>query len=35
LPVQTADNVDEGRNRSVDIAVVVQMARTGMTDAEY
>jgi OmpA family len=35
LPVQTADNVDERRNRSVDIAVVGQMARTGMTDAEY
>jgi OmpA family len=37
LPVQTADNVDERRNRSVDIAVVVPvpMARTGMTDAEY
>ena len=35
-PVQTADNVDERRNRSVDIAVVGQMARTsGMTDAEY
>jgi OmpA family len=37
LPVQTADNVDERRNRSVDIAVVVPVpvARTGMTDAEY
>lgn len=35
LPVQTADNVDERRNRSVDITVVGQMARTGMTDAEY
>jgi outer membrane protein OmpA-like peptidoglycan-associated protein len=35
LPVQTADNVDERRNRSVDIAVVGQMARAGMTDAEY
>ena len=36
LPVQTADNVDERRNRSVDIAVVGQMAtRNGMTDAEY
>ena len=35
LPVQTADNIDERRNRSVDIAVVGQMARTGMTDAEY
>jgi hypothetical protein len=37
LPVQTADNVDERRNRSVDIAVVVPvpMARAGMTDAEY
>ena len=37
LPVQTADNVNERRNRSVDIAVVgaVPMARTGMTDAEY
>ena len=36
LPVQTADNVDEQRNRSVDITVVGQtMARTGMTDAEY
>ena len=37
LPVQTADNVDERRNRSVDIAVVVPVpvARTGMSDAEY
>jgi hypothetical protein len=36
LPVQTADNVDERRNRSVDITVVGQtMTRTGMTDAEY
>jgi OmpA family len=36
LPVQTADNVDERRNRSVDIAVVGQtMARAGMSDAEY
>jgi hypothetical protein len=36
LPVQTADNVDEQRNRSVDITVVGQtMTRTGMTDAEY
>ena len=35
LPVQTADNVDERLNRSVDISVVSQMARTGMTDAEY
>jgi OmpA family len=37
LPVQTADNVNERRNRSVDIAVVVPVpvARTGMTDAEY
>jgi OmpA family len=37
LPVQTADNVNERRNRSVDIAVVapVPMAPTGMTDAEY
>jgi outer membrane protein OmpA-like peptidoglycan-associated protein len=35
LPVQTADNVDERRNRSVDIAVAGQMARTGMSDAEY
>ena len=35
LPVQTADNVNERRNRSVDITVVGQMARTGMTDAEY
>jgi hypothetical protein len=35
LPVQTADNVDERRNRSVDVAVVGQMARTGMSDAEY
>jgi hypothetical protein len=37
LPVQTADNVDERRNRSVDIAVVgaAPMARTGMSDAEY
>ena len=37
LPVQTADNVDERRNRSVDIAVVGAdpVARTGMTDAEY
>lgn len=35
LPVQTADNVDERRNRSVDIAVVGQMVRAGMTDAEY
>ena len=37
LPVQTADNVDERRNRSVDIAVVgpIPVARTGMTDAEY
>ena len=35
-PVQTGDNVDERRNRSVDIAVVGQMASTsGMTDAEY
>jgi hypothetical protein len=35
LPVQTADNVDERRNRSVDIAVIGQMARAGMSDAEY
>jgi hypothetical protein len=36
LPVQTADNVDERRNRSVDIAVVGQVAsRAGMSDAEY
>src|SRR5580704_16968105 len=35
LPVQTADNVDERQNRSVAIAVVGQMARAGMTDAEY
>ncbi len=36
LPVQTADNVDERLNRSVDIAVASQMARTsGMSDAEY
>jgi hypothetical protein len=35
LPVQTADNVDERRNRSVDIAVVGRIARIGMTDAEY
>ena len=36
LPVQTGDNVDERRNRSVDITVVGQtMTRTGMTDAEY
>jgi OmpA family len=36
LPVQTADNVDERRNRSINIAVVGQtMARTGMSDAQY
>ena len=37
LPIQTADNVDERRNRSVDIvvAVPVPLARTGMSDAEY
>jgi outer membrane protein OmpA-like peptidoglycan-associated protein len=37
LPVQTGDNVDERRNRSVDIAVVapIPVARAGMTDAEY
>ena len=35
LPVQTDDNVDERRNRSVDITVVGQVARAGMTDAEY
>jgi hypothetical protein len=37
LPVQTADNVNERRNRSVDIAVVVPVptARAGMSDAEY
>src|SRR5260370_10064182 len=35
LTVQTADNVDERRNRSVDVAVIGQMARTGMSDAEY
>jgi hypothetical protein len=35
LPVQTAEDVDERRNRSVDIAVVGQIARTGMTDAVY
>ena len=34
LPVQTADNVNEQRNRSVDITIA-RRATAGMTDAEY
>jgi hypothetical protein len=34
LPVQTGDNVNEQRNRSVDITIA-QRARAGMSDADY
>jgi hypothetical protein len=34
LPVQTADNVSEQRNRSVDITIA-RMAGAGMSDADY
>lgn len=35
LPVPTADNVKERRNRSVDIAIVVPASVAHMSDAEY
>jgi hypothetical protein len=37
LPVQTGDNVNEQRNRSVDITVarIFRRGAAGMTDAEY